>query len=127
MTAASLPWSRFTCLAAAADIRLIQHIIVHQRGHVDHLADGRERDVGRRSRLELIGPCGQAAGEHKRRPEHLAAIRFDVAHQPRNRREIGSELTVEALVDALKARCDRGLHGGKVCGNVEEAGHSVQA
>jgi hypothetical protein len=68
-------------LAPTPDIGPVEHIVVHQRGHVDHFADGRERDVVARHRVR----GGQAAGQHQRRPQHFAAVMLDMLHKPRHR------------------------------------------
>ena len=63
--------------ALAAQLGLVQHVVVHERGHVDHLDDGRDRRRARRSARRTALP----ASSTQRRPEHLPAEAADVLDQ----------------------------------------------
>ena len=72
-TLAALPNSALAVLLAAAQRRLVDHVVVQQRGGVDELDDG--------GQLVALGPVeAQRLGEqqHQRRPHALAAGADDV-------------------------------------------------
>ena len=60
----------------AAKLGFVQHVVVNERGHVDHLDDGRQNDV---SVLELS--AGLAGEEHEHGAEHFSAESADVPHE----------------------------------------------
>src|SRR5690606_10306266 len=64
-------------LAAAADVGLVEDVVVDEGGHVDHLADGGEGDMGVGEGGEG-GVGGEAPGADEDGAEHLAAVAFDV-------------------------------------------------
>jgi hypothetical protein len=95
--------------ALAPQLRLVEHVVVDERGHVDHLDDGGERDVG-------VGepPARAAAQQQQQRAEHLAAEAADVLHQHVDARQVARQFLGEDPVhgaqlvgDAVGQRRDR--------------------
>ena len=80
--------------ALAAQLGFIEDIIVHQRGHVDHLDDGGNDGVSLR---ELA--AGFACQEHEGRAEHLASESADMLDKRIDASKIGFQLDMEKLLD----------------------------
>ena len=66
-------------VAAAAQRRHVDHVVVQQRGGMDELDEGRRLDVRVRWRGAVGGPAGRAAGpageHHEQGPQPFAAAR----------------------------------------------------
>jgi hypothetical protein len=83
--------------ALAAHLRVVEHVVVHERRHVDHLAGGRDHHVPLPDR-----PEGLPAQEHHRRPEHLATVALDVPAERVHRRHVARELPLEQPADLVE-------------------------
>ena len=67
-------------LAAAADFGLVEDVVVDEGGHVDHLDDGAESDMGIGGFFEGWVGCEAAEGDEAG-AEHFAAVAFDVVEK----------------------------------------------
>ena len=87
--------------AFAAKLGFVEHIVMHQRGHVHHLDDGGD------DRVRIAQISARSAGkEHQRRPKHLAAKPVDVLHQRVDAGNLALELADESLFNSLQFRLD---------------------
>ena len=110
--------------AAAARARLIEHIVVHERGHVDHLADAGGQDVGLAQVARGRSRAGEPAQDHQGGAEHLAPVAFDVGDELRDRGQVAVELLIESSRDAIEVRAHALAHGRQVGREIENALHS---
>ena len=90
-------------VALATHLGLVEHVVVHERGHVDHLAGGGHDHVPLAHRAERL-----AAEEHHRGPQHLAAVTLHVAAQRVDRRQVARELALEGLAHFRQERRELG-------------------
>lgn len=87
--------------ALAPKFSLIEHIIVHKRGHVNHLDHSGQDDM---SIVDLS--AGFAGEKHEHWPEHFAAEPADVFDEGINAWDCAVEFRFEALLDRLKLGFD---------------------
>jgi hypothetical protein len=105
--------------AAAADVGLVEDVVVDEGGHVDHFADGSGGNVVGGE----LGAIGEAAQEDEGWAEHLAAVAFDVGNEGLDGCVGGFELVVESARDVFEGLGDgeaEGFEGGR---EIEDAAH----
>ena len=78
----------------AAQFRLIQHIIMHQRRHVNHLDDGRNREMNIVDR-----PARTTRQQHEHRSKHLAPKPRDVFGERADAGQIAARFVIESPGD----------------------------
>ena len=95
----------------AAHGRLVQHVVVDQRGRVDHLHGRRQEDVVRAKTA-----AGQPAKQHQGRPQPLAAKAKSVLHQVVDERIPASQDLPEDFFDLVKPPWMGAYNAGRVWG-----------
>ena len=85
--------------ALAAHFRFIKHIVMHQRGHVNHFTGGSNDHVSLTHVAERLP--GQ---EHHGWAQHLAAVPLHVPTQRVHRRKVARQLPLEGLAHFRQER-----------------------
>jgi hypothetical protein len=111
-------------VAAAACVGVVEHVVVDERRHVDHLDDGCDGDQLIRGWLIDGGAGCGARQQDQRGAEHLAAEAFDVLAERLHRGDLGGDRVVDAISGGFEAGEHPGLERGEFGWNVEDAFHS---
>ena len=85
--------------ALAAHFRFIKHIVMHQRGHVNHFTGGSNDHVSLTHVAERLP--GQ---EHHGWAQHLAAVPLHVPTQRVHRRKVARQLSLKGLAHFCQER-----------------------
>ncbi len=91
---------------AAAQLRLVDDVVVEQRRGVDHLDDRRQRVVT----LALVS-AGARGKQNQRRAQPLAAPADDVIGDLPDQRDVGIEARAKDLVDLRTVGGENGSEG----------------
>jgi hypothetical protein len=88
---------------AAAHLGVVDHVVMHQRGGVDHLDDGSQADRG-----VALGAAGAGAQQHQRRTQALAAAELEVTRDLGDRVDRADRVEADELLHPAEIRPDQG-------------------
>jgi hypothetical protein len=81
----------------AAQLGFVENVVVNERGHVNHLDDGAEDDMG-----VVEFAAGFAGEQDKRGAEHFPAKARDVLDELVDAGEVAGQFFVESTLDGFK-------------------------